>query len=270
MKRCFVLLFLLFCACGYPNECKRIVSLGPAITEELFLLGKGDNVIGVTSYCNRPNEAGLKQKIGTITEIDVEKIASVRPDIVLATPLSDTGSISKLQKLGIRVKTFPLAKNFSDICKQFIELGEIAGEKEKAQSIVLDAEEQVKNISESVKELPKPKVFIQVGARPLFTMTKDSFVNNYIELAGGINIARENKTGLFSREEVVKQNPDVILIVSMEFAGEEEKKNWRRFGQIRAVKEDRIFVLESYKLCSPTPESFAEMLQEIKRLLHGK
>jgi len=87
-------------------------------------------------------------------------------------------------------------------------------------------------------------------------------------MAGGINIAAHARNGLYSREKVLEANPDVILIVTMGIVGQKEKKAWEEFKTIRAVREGRIYVVDSYKLCSPTPVTFVEFLGKLARLLH--
>lgn len=269
MRRILFLILLFINSCIYAESSERIVSLGPAKTEELYLLGVGDEVVGVTTYCIRPEDAKKKQRIGTVTQMDMEKIIVLRPSIVIATPLSSKRQLEKLKGLGINVINFPLAESFSSICKQFLELGRIVGEENRAEKIILEAQTHVNELEKGVRNIPKVSVFVQVGARPLYTMTKDSFINEYIELAGGINIAGERNSGLFSREEVLKKDPDIILIVTMGIAGEREKKIWGRFKQLKAVRNNRIYIMDSYKMCSPTPVSFAEMLEEMVNILHG-
>jgi iron complex transport system substrate-binding protein len=269
---------LAFCCGCQPNTAQesfgtrvaphRIVSLGPAITEELYILGVEDRLVGCTVYCQKPPEAKRKEKVGTALEVNLEKIVALRPDLVLATSLTDPRAKEKLKNLGIRIITFSAAKNFSEICDQFLELGKIVGKEEQAAEIVALAGNRVDSIREKIRSLKSPKVFIQVGAKPLVAATGDSFINDFIEFAGGINIAREAGAGLYSREEVVKRNPDVIIIVTMGIAGEEEKEAWAKYKSLNAVKNGRIYIIDSYRLCSPTPVSFAETLEEIARILH--
>jgi len=242
--------------------------LGPELTEELYLLGVEDKIVGVTTYCNRPKEAQDKGKVGTVIKVDVEKIISLKPDLLLATTLSDTAQIEKIRSLGVKVVTFPFCRNFSEICRQFLELGEIVGQEEKAREIIGEAEERVDFINKKAKDLSKPRVFIQLGAKPLYTVTKDSFIQDIVTLAGGINIAHQAKTGLYSREEVIRQNPDVIIIVTMGIVGKKEKGVWEKFRTLKAVKNKRVYIIDSYKMCSPTPLTFAETLEEIARLLY--
>lgn len=256
-------------AVNYP---KRIISVGPAITEELYLLGIGDRLVGCTVYCQSPPGAKDKEKIGTVINVDVERIAVLKPDLVIATSLTDTKAVKKLEKLKIRVITFPTARNFSQICDRFLELGKTVGREKEAGDIASRAEARVNLINERVKGLPKPKVFVQTGARPLYTANRASFVHDYIVRAGGINIAAGSRGGfdygIYSREDVVKQNADVILIVDMGIVGEREKEIWQKYKSLNAVKNNSIYIIDSHRSCSPTPVSFAEMLEEIADLLH--
>ena len=249
---------------------QKIISLGPSITEELYLLGVENKIVGVTTYCHRPSPAQQKEKVGTVIEVNLEKIVSLQPDLVLATSLTNLKAKEKLKNLGVKIITFPPAKSFREICEQFLELGRIVGKEKEAEEIVGQAKMRVNTIEEKVKNLPKQRVFVQIGARPLFTATRDSFVDDFVELAGGINIAQNSKSGLYSREKVLKDNPDIIIIVTMGIVGEGEREIWRKYKTLRAVKNNRIYIIDSYKLCSPTPVSFVEALEEITNILHPK
>jgi iron complex transport system substrate-binding protein len=247
---------------------RRIVSLGPTITEKLYLLGAQDELVGVTTYCTRPPEARAKERIGNVTQVNIEKVIQLKPDLVLATPLTGPRTVERLKHLGIRVIVFKDPDSFAEMNRQFLELGRIVGRERQAQEIVSASEQEVEHIRNRVKGLPRPKVFVQIGARPLFTATKHSFLNDFVEFAGGTNIAAGAKTGLYSREEVLWQDPDVIIVVTMGLAAENEKIGWRRFKSINAVKHDRIVTMDSYKTCSPTPETFVEALEAMVNALH--
>jgi|GEM_PF-162782 len=248
---------------------KRIISLGPALTEQLFLLGAGDRIVGVTIYCRRPKEAKNKRKVGTVVEINVEAILSLKPDLVITTPLTDSRQVARLKDLGIKVVNFSRPANFSQICEQYLELAKIVGREGDAREIINKTKIRTDSIIKKTKSLLKPKVFIQIGADPLFTTTKDSFINYLIESLGGINIASGVKSGLFSREEVFRQDPDIILIVTMGIVGEEERKAWERHKSLKAVKNNRVYIIDSDRLCSPTPSSFVDMLEEIFKIFHS-
>ena len=190
---------------------QRIISLAPSFTEELYLIGAEDQLVGITTYCPQIDATQFKEKVGNIVEVNLEKVVALEPDMVLATSLTNIKLKNKLRSLGIEVVDFPQAKNFSQICEQFLRLGEIVGRSEKAGQIIWKTKQEIAVIEESVAGIPKQKVFIQVGTNPLFTMNKDYFINDIIKLAGGINIAENASSGLYSREKVVEANPDVSL-----------------------------------------------------------
>ena len=247
---------------------RRIISLSPVLTEEIYLLDVQDKLVGCTIYCTRPEAARQKLKVGTVVEVSVEKIIDLKPDLILATSLTDRRAKEHLSQLGMNVVVFPEAKNFDEVCQQFLDLGKIVGKEEKARKIAAQAKKEINSIAGRAKGITKPKVFLEIGTKPLFTVTRDSFVNDFIVLAGGINIAAEARNGLYSREKVIEQDPDVIIIVSMGVAADQEKKVWQKFWNLSAVKNNRIYVLDPDKVCSPTPLSFVETLKEISLLLH--
>jgi len=249
----------------YPQ---RIISLSPSMAEELYILGAEDKLVGCTVYCQRPPEAGSKERVGTGIEVNLEKAVSLKPDLVLAIPLTSPKTVEKLKNLGIKVITFSTPKDFEGICKQFLELGKLVGKEKEAEDVVKSAEGRLALIRKKVKDLYKPKVLVQVGARPLFVATGRYFINDYIELGGGINIARDAKEGIYSREQVLKSDPDIIIIVTMGIVGEDEKEIWEKYKTLNAAKNGRIFIVDSYNFCNPTPVSFMETLEKIVEMLH--
>ncbi|MBU1084660.1 MAG: helical backbone metal receptor [Candidatus Omnitrophota bacterium] len=261
---------LMSCTWGYSEDHpQRIISLSPVVTEEIYLLGAEDRLIGITTYCIRPEAAGSKDKVGTVMKADIERIVMLKPDIVLATSLTDIRQMRQLEGLGIRVETFPDATDLETICAGFIRLADILGKNQEAENIVRRVRERVEELKRRTANLPKKKVFVQIGAKPLFAATKKSFVNDFITFAGGINLTEDLVSGLYSREKVIESDPDIIVITGMGIEGEEEKKVWMKYGTIKAVRNNAIYTVEPYGLCSPTPVSFVESLDNMIRMLHG-
>jgi iron complex transport system substrate-binding protein len=246
----------------------RIISLGPDITEKLFILGMANNIVGVTTYCERPAEARTKEKIGSVTEVNLERIVDLKPDLILATVFTQPRVIKRLQRLGLRVVIIGEPRSFDDMNRQFVDLGRLVGKEQKARQIAFAAERRVSMIKQKVALLQRPKVFVQIGAKPLFTATKESFLNDMVELSGAVNIARNAQTGFYSREEVLLRNPDVILIVTMGIVADHELEVWRRFPALSAVRSNKVLVLDPYKTCSPNPETFVEALETITAAVH--
>lgn len=267
----FIIISLSSVICGtafcHAGRQIRIISLSPVITEGLYLLGMENSIAGVTIYCQKPLRAKEKEKVGAVVEVDVEKIISLKPDVVFAMSLTSSKDIKKLKDMGINVIIFDIPKTFERLCEIFLELGKSTGKENEARYIINTSKMKVSDIKKRMSKLPKQKIFIQIGAKPLFAATNEFFVNDYIEFAGGINIFKEAKSGLISREEVLKRNPDVILIATMGISGEDEQKTWHKYKMINAVKHNRIHIVDPDSICSPTPVSFAEYLDEIARII---
>jgi ABC-type Fe3+-hydroxamate transport system substrate-binding protein len=268
---CAFFLFLLVHVLALPTSTvpQRIVSLVPNITEGLYLLGVQDRIVGVTIYCQRPPEAQNKERVGAVVEVNVEKILSLQPDLIIASPLTDQKQIQKLRDLGMRVEIFQAPEDFEGLCNSFLEISRLVDREQEAREIIKHAEEELAYIKGKVKGLPRPRVFVQIGEKPLVAAGGDSFIDDFVAFAGGMNIAHEVKTSVYSREEVVKRNPDIILIAKMGIAGAREKEQWAKHTTIRAVQTDQIYMVDPYRFCSPTPLSFIESVQELVRLFHG-
>jgi iron complex transport system substrate-binding protein len=249
---------------------QRIVSLGPTITETLFLLGMEKRVVGVTTYCRKPPEARNKEKVGTVMETDVEKIIRMKPDLVLGTSLTSVKDIRKIESLGINVAVFDVSRNFDQLCEVFLRIAGLVGKEAKAVSLIEDSRRGLADIRNTMAGLKKKRVFVQLGAKPLFGATKDYFVNDLIEFAGGTNICKDFSSGLISREVVVRRNPDLIIIATMGIAGEKERESWRQYRTINAVKDGRIYLVDSDRICALTPVSFVDALGEFVNILHDK
>ncbi|MBU1342283.1 MAG: ABC transporter substrate-binding protein [Proteobacteria bacterium] len=249
----------------------RVVSLSPIITETIYLVGAQDSLIADTTYCNVPEPAKFKEKIGSVTQMNVEKIIRLRPDLVIASSLSREKQLMILEHQSIRVFRAQNPKTFSQMCDMTLTIGQKLGKEENAGQIVEQAQKEAAAILKKIRDLKKPRVFLQIGLKPLHSANKEMFINEYIRYGGGINIAENESSGIYSREKVIKQNPDIILISTMgssKKAGELEKQGWMIFKTINAVKNNRIFVLDPEMICSPTPTTFITGLKTVLPLIH--
>lgn len=249
---------------------KRIVSLSPSITEGLFQLGLGENVVGVTTFCKRPVGALNKPKVGTVMEPCLEAILSIRPDIVVATETNPPQYLSRIRSLGIRTVVLTPEKSYSDICRNFLTLGTALGAENSARSIIACADQRINTIRRNLKTAIPVRVFWEAGAQPLVTMGPGTFTDQLISMGGGSNIARRLPVRYmrYSREEVLKQDPEAIILVTMGDVTRNEIITWRKYKTMKAVKNNRIYVVDAHSVCSPTPLAFAEGLEMVSKLLH--
>lgn len=255
---------------GYPQ---RIVSLGPINTENIYLLGAEERLVANTVYCVRPEAARTKEKIGSVMQVSIEKIISLHPDLVLATGLTQPEQVNQMRKLGLSVIRISQPVSFSEICKQFKELGKLLGLEQRAREEVRMVMTRVDLIRKKVASLPEKKVFLQIGSRPLFGAAPGSFVNDYIVMGGGSNVIGDQTSGVTTYEKVIFKNPDVIIIAMMGSetgVALEEKKKWMRFKSVNAVKSKAVYMINPDLVCSPSPETFVGTLEVISGLIHGQ
>jgi len=270
-----LVLVMLSSFCSAEEPPKKIISLAPSITENLYLLGAEASLVAVTSYCNYPPQANDKESIGTLFNPNIEKIYSLSPDLVLAVKgVNRPRTLQKLKSLGIRVVTFKKCNSFNDIKNGFIQLGMLVGAEEKAKRIVEHVNTEVEILTSKFRGYPPLKVFCEVGARPLITISEKSFANEYVWRSGGLNIFRNMPAGYprVSREEVLRKDPDIILLVLMGnvTVGEKtgEKIYWQKFKDLCAAKSGRIYIVNPDSFCRPTPLTFLKGLKEVAAILH--
>lgn len=280
MKKACLLIFL-WCLLATPGlsmasqfegkDFHRVVALGPLITDMIYLLEADQRLAGVTSYCIIPPGKEKKEIIGTVMQMNVEKIVSLKPDAVFASTLTRTKQVETLKKQGIHVIKFDNPVNFDEICAMFLALGTCLGKKNRALEIIDETKAQVREIEQKAHALGKRKVFIQIGIKPIRTSEPGTFISHYIELAGGINIATVKGSGIYSRENVLMENPDVILVATMGSstkAAENEKNRWLGFSALKAARNQEIHVLDPEIVCSPTPVTFVNALTVFFESIH--
>lgn len=254
-----------------PDNAERIVSLAPSITETLFALGLDDEIVGVTNYCDYPDKALEKPKVGGFVNPCIEKIVSLRPDLVVAT---DDGNrrevINKLTQLGIPVfVTYP--RNFNEILRTTENTGWITGRTKEASRIIRDIKGRRDEIIKLTKDLEKSKVFLQMGDSPLITIGRDTFANDLIETAGGVSISRDEplRYPTYSIEEVLIKEPEIIIMTSMHVKRNYKglMRKWSKWGSIPAVKKGKVFVIDSDLVDRPSPR-IIEGLEELAKIIH--
>ncbi|MCB2215548.1 helical backbone metal receptor [Desulfofustis glycolicus] len=250
---------------------QRIVSLGPVNTENLYLLGAGDRLVGNTMYCVRPEQAKTVKKVGSVMQVNIEKLVSLEPDLVLTTGLTQPMQLESLRKFGVTLAHFEQPSSFAQSCVQFIELGRLLGLEERAGGIIAQIRQQVSSLGAQVSDRSKPSVLLQIGANPLYVTGGDTFLSDYIRLGGGRNVMEQRNSGRIDYEEVVAVNPDVIIIAIMGsetgVAGQELEK-WQKFVTVNAVKTGRVHIIDPNLACSPSPATFTQALRLITGFIH--
>jgi len=254
---------------------RRVVSLAPSLTETLFALGAGDALVGVTSFCDYPEAAKAKPKVGGMEDggVDLERVLSLKPDLVVSIGEGQTRTVDALRRLGLRVEVVP-SQTVEDVFSSLRRLGTLVGRDAAAQRLGGDLERRmaaVKNALAAAPGLRRPRVFYEVWDRPLMTATRNTLIGQLIELAGGVNVFGE-LSGRYievSSEALLERNPEVILApdhhakrVSLQNLAERPD-----LAGVEAVKRGRIVILEGDLVSRPGPR-IADVLELLARSLH--
>lgn len=264
-----ILLSFLFLINLSAQQAMRVVSLAPSITKNIYSMGAQNMLVGCTNYC-KTNKADNVKVIANAVQVNMEKLYSLKPDLVLAMGLTSSETFDMLKKLGVKYIKFETPKNFEEICQQYIETGKLLGCENQAKKNVEKEKLKMEALRLKIPKEKNPQIFIELGVKPLFAVIPNTFMHDYIIAIGGINIATNASTGLISRENVLTKNPDVIFITTMGVSDLEEINNWKKYKQLNAVKTNKIFTLDSDMACSPCPESYTNTVEKMIELLYGK
>ncbi len=253
---------------SFSQNIKKVISLAPSITENIYLLGAEDKLAGCTSYCTQAVFDGVEQ-IGSTVDVNIEKILSLQPDVVLTMTLTKPQDIASLTKLGIKVEVIQTPKSFEEICGQTIRIAELVGSKKKAEEVVRETKQIVDSLKrKSLQSSYVSKIFFQIGANPIFTVLQNTFMDDYILLCNGENIANGMTKGTITRESVLVKNPDVIIIAKMGGFGKEEQKIWNSYKGLKAAENKKVFLIDSETACSPTPVNFAKAFADVYKFVN--
>jgi iron complex transport system substrate-binding protein len=277
----FLILCLCLFACGEQTKSTtntqpstqpqrlRIVSTSPSTTELLFALGLGESVVGVTRYCDFPAEATKLPKIGGFTDLNLEAIVGLKPDLVVGSRISNVRPI--IEKLtSMKIKTaFPPDDDLSQLYTAIREIGAATGEAEKANKLATEIEGKIQAINTIAKTEAAPRTLVVVGWRPIVVVAQGAFLDSLVQLAGGVNAIQGASVPYpnYDLEAIIRAAPEVIIDASMEDLGADVKARWAPYPDIPAVKNGRVYSAPNQSLLRPGPR-LAEGLAAITGLLH--
>jgi iron complex transport system substrate-binding protein len=247
---------------------ERVVSLAPANTEIIYALGAESKLVGVTTYCDYPEKAKEKEKVGDFANPNVERVISLNPEVVLATGGIQKGVTERLEKVGIKVFIVD-PKNFEQLYQDIEKVGEMLGLREKAQELVKEMQKKVSRVEEKAKDLPKLKVFFEIYSQPLMTAGQETFIDDMIRISGGLNIGAAAGEGYpqFSEEELLNEDPDVYLAVKGSMNDPAEIKKRAGYRGLKAVKEGKVYVVDDNLVTRPGPR-LVDGLIEVAKAIH--
>ena len=275
IRRLILCLLFLFvwneaASCSPPPLPKRIVSLAPAMTEIIFSLGLGERVVGVTTVCDRPQEARSKTKIGGMANPSLEAIVALKPDMVVMTSDGNPKAIAdRLAKLGIRTHVFK-SRRLTELPAGIREMGQVLGARPAADHLAENIEKAIRDISTLHHKLSQAgtgggrKALFVIWPSPLIVAGPGTILDDAMKMSGLSNIASDGKVAYprFSLEAVIERQPDLILIGK----GHDDMKNLSKgflksLGMLEAVRKGRVCFMGDalYRPGPRIPEGMEEL-----------
>jgi len=253
---------------------QRIISLAPNITEILFDLDLGEKVVGVTRYCDFPEKALKKEKIGGMIDLNLEKIIALKPDLIIGFRGNPIRTVERLRGLHLPLFVLEAGTNLETIFIIIEKIGTISQKEKKAEILVESLKKRYGETQAALRNVQhEPRVFLSIHGTGLWTCGKGSFLNDLVEKARGVNIAGNirRKWLHYNREQLIHDNPEVIIILSRsqrEFSNVKDWiKNEAHLKGIKAVETDRIYFLDENLATRPGPR-LIDALEELARILH--
>ena len=256
---------------------RRIVSLVPALTEMLFAIGAGPQVVGVGSFDNYPADVQKLPRVGALLDPDTERILSLRPTLVL-TYGSQTDLHMQLERAGIKPYVYRHG-GIDTIFQSLRDVGDATGQRTQADALVRDLQTRLDAVRARVKGRPRPRVLLVIGRQPktlrgIYASGGVGFLHEILDVAGGQNVfadaARESVQP--SHETVLARAPDIIVELQAEgmFKSDDlaaEKAVWSSLASIPAVRNRQIHELVGQYFVVPGPR-IAQAAEILARTLH--
>lgn len=247
---------------------RTIVSLAPSNTELIYSLGSEAKLVGVSSYCTYPPDTRTKQKVGSFVSINWERMAVLKPDVVLL--------VSGQEPLAIQLKKHNLKavvlknNSLNDVAKNLLELGSILACEKQAKLLADSYSQAIARLQSVVQKEPRRKVLFCVWPKPIVTVGGDSFLNDVITTCGGINVTADIKVSYpkCSPEKILAAQPDLIV---MPYESRNTKLSVTPpWSLLSAVRKNRVYFLPERQqdfLSRPTLRIF-KGLYEFAAQLH--
>jgi iron complex transport system substrate-binding protein len=242
-----------------PWPPKRIVSIVPSATELLFAVGAGEQVVGITTWCDWPPEAQSKEKVGNLN-VDFERIAALRPDLIVTSWEVAKKATLELEAKGYAVYSID-PRSFEGIAGALRRLGAITDRDAQGGHAAAALEARVA----AVQGGAGPTFYFEHSFDPLGSTGPESYAGDALRRAGGRNIL-EGGWRLIDWEIVMKADPEVILIGHHRKEALERRAGW---AALRAVRNGRVHFVTKDHFVYPTPR-LATGLEEAARIFHAK
>jgi iron complex transport system substrate-binding protein len=253
-----------------PAPAKRIVSLAPAITENLFAIGAGGLLVGITTADEYPPQVKNLTRIGDFGQPAYERILSLKPDLAIVE--SATANRADIENAARRMKVpifVQMSRRYSDVPRHLEQLGILTGQGAAGKKAALAMTQRADKVCKRVAGQKPVTVFVEVSEEPFYAAGPGSFVDDLIRLAGGVNVVKgTNPFPIYSKESLLVANPTHYIIAVGGDMGSARTTLKPPLNRLAAAKNGHIHRISSNYLFRPTPR-LAQGLEEMAKALHG-
>jgi iron complex transport system substrate-binding protein len=233
----------------------RIVSLTPGATEMLFAAGAGTQVIATVEYSDEPPAARRLARIGDVAAVDMERLVSLRPDVVVAWPAGgNPAQREKIARLNIPVYEQQVVR-LTDLPVSVRRLGALAGTGAAAERAAHDIEARLAALTRTYGAGAGgagklPTVLLQVWNRPIYTVGGQHLMSDALSICGARNVFADLPEAgpVVDTEAVIARDPDIIIAAAPPGEGAAWLADWKRFATLAAVRNGRLVVFEDQAL----------------------
>jgi iron complex transport system substrate-binding protein len=250
----------------------RVVSLAPNFTEILFAIGAGDKVLAVSDYCQYPEQARTKPRVGGPFNLNYERLVALGPDLVVS-PLSLAGASEKVSSLGLPVLALANEK-VDEVIASIERLGEVTGETSRADRLADGIREKLQRAEALTRDLSRKRVLIVVlrasgGLQDLTVASRETFLDELLRLAGGENVIGTTlaRYPRVSKEMIIELDPEVIFDLTFTVEDEDTQAVWSGLPTLTAVRKGQVIAMSDPAVTVPGPR-MVETLERFLEILH--
>ena len=233
----------------------RIVSFAPSLTENLFAIGAGAAVVGVSEYSDYPEQAKRLPRVSGYNRIDLEAVVTLKPDLVLAWSSGNPREqVNRLRELGIPV-FMSEPRSLQDIATTLQRLGVLTGRQVQADAVALEYEADLAAWRAKYRDTVPIRVFFQIWDEPLMTVRDDHLISDVIHLCGGRTLFPDlfAVSASVDREAVIVRDPQVIMSHSVEGDQTPWREPWLKWTTVAAVKNRQFYVVPADLIARHSP-----------------
>jgi len=257
-----------------PAPPARIISLAPNVTEILYALGLGGWIAAVTRYCDYPEEAKAKPRIGGLLDLDFERIKAFSPDLVIAFRGNPLNALARLRERGAPLFTLDIAGGLDAVPGLIAKIGAVTGRTAQAEALVAGLRSKEKALAAALAGVrTAPRIFLSLQGSGLWTFGKPSYFNDLLRRAKAASItAAVGKTWFeYGREALIRDDPDAIVILARSPEEFGRAVRWYRgqsgLTRLRALREGKLLYLDQNAASRFGPRLY-DALADLARLLH--